>query len=123
MFCEVVSRLSLVVGNRELGVVVDRDGAELGDIPRTLIFRVGIAFGAGLGSGGFFFPDGLIVGKRDVALMVVAVGIDLAVDGTLGTVNLLEGLSLAEGEGGRRRGTCIRPWRGRRIRPERRSSR
>ena len=44
MFCEVVSRLSLVVGNRELGVVVDRNGAELGDIPRTLIFRVGIAY-------------------------------------------------------------------------------
>ena len=94
MFCEVVSRLSLVVGNRELGVVVDRNGAELGDIPRTLIFRVGIAFGAGLGSGGFFFPDGLVVGERDAALIVVAVGNDLAV------LTLLEGLSLAEGEGG-----------------------
>ena len=100
MFCEVVSLLCLVVGNREPGVVVDRDGAELGDIPGTLLVCFGIAFGTGLGSGGFFFPDGLIVGKRDVALMVVAVGIDLAVDGILGIVNLLEGLSLAEGEGG-----------------------
>ena len=85
---------NLVVFNLELGVVVDRDGAELGDIPRTLIFRVDIAFGAGLGSGGFCFPFGLVAGERDRALVVVAIGSDLAV------VTLLEGLSLAEGEGG-----------------------
>ena len=84
---------NLVVFNRELGVVVDRDGAELGDIPRTILFRFGIAFGAGLGSGVFYFPVGLVAGERDGALMVVAV-VDLAV------LTLLEGLSLAEGEGG-----------------------
>ena len=84
---------NLVVFNREPGVVVDRDGAELGDIPRTILFRFGIAFGAGLGSGGFYFPVGLVVGERDGAIMVVAV-VDLAV------LTLLEGLSLAEGEGG-----------------------
>ena len=84
---------NLVVFNRELGVVVDRDGAELGDIPRTILFRFGIAFGAGLGSGGFYFPVGRVVGERDGAIMVVAV-VDLAV------LTLLEGLSLAEGEGG-----------------------
>ena len=85
---------NLVVFNLELGVVVDRDGAELGDIPRTLLFRFGIVFGAGLGSGGFNFPVGLVAGERDVALIVGAVSNDLAV------VILLEGLSLAEGEGG-----------------------
>ena len=84
---------NLVVFNRELGVVVDRDGAELGDIPRTILFRFGIAFGAGLGSGVFYFPVGLVAGERDGALMVVAV-VDLAV------LTLLEGLSLAEDEGG-----------------------
>lgn len=117
MFCEVVSRLSLVVGNRELGVVVDRDGAELGDIPRTLIFRVGIAFGAGLGSGGFCFPFGLVAGERDGALVVVAIGNDLAVVVVLVVVNLLEGLSLAEGEGGAGSEVLVLPLReGRRSR-------
>ena len=84
---------NLVGFNCELGVVVDRDGAELGDIPRTILFRFGIAFGAGLGSGVFYFPVGLVAGERDGALMVVAV-VDLAV------LTLLEGLSLAEDEGG-----------------------
>ena len=74
---------NLVVFNRELGVVVDRDGAELGDIPGTLLVRVGIAFCGALGG-----------------LIVVAIGNDLAVVGVLVVVNLLEGLSLAEGEGG-----------------------
>ena len=90
----VVEAVDLVAGNREPGVVVDRDGAELGDIPRTILFRFGIAFGAGLGSGVFYFPVGLVAGERDGALMVVAVGIDLAV------IPLLESLFLAEGEGG-----------------------
>ena len=83
----------VVFNNLELGVVVDRDVAELGDIPGTIL-RFGIAFGAGLGSGCFYFPFRLVAGERDGALMVVAVGIDLAV------IPLLESLFLAEGEGG-----------------------
>ena len=82
----------VVFNNLELGVVVDRDVAELGDIPGTIL-RFGIAFGAGLGSGCFYFPFSLVAGERDGALMVVAV-VDLAV------LTLLEGLSLAEDEGG-----------------------
>lgn len=88
---------NLVVFNRELGVVVDRDGAELGDIPGTLLVRVGIAFCGALGG---LLPFGRIAGERDGALIVVAIGNDLAVVGVLVVVNLLEGLSLAEGEGG-----------------------
>ena len=82
--------VDLAAGNRELGVVVDCDGAELGDIPGTFLVRVGIAFCGALGG---LLPFGRIAGERDGALVVVAV-VDLAV------LTLLEGLSLAEGEGG-----------------------